>query len=133
MAQTLAEWVAPNTSTFREVATVARPWDCNRTSQSAHALASVATSSFDVVERGLHLFGSEALLGNVFDVTSGGSIPQEQSVHRKLLRRRRLAGVALKSAPPGRALQAGELLRFVAEIVEVHFARLNSKKTDVSG
>ena len=43
-------------------------------------------SGFDVVERGLHLFGSEALLGNGFDVTSGGSAPQEQPGHRRLLR-----------------------------------------------
>ena len=67
-----------------EVSTVARPWGFNRTSQSAHALASVARSSFEVVERGLHLFGSEAMLGNVFDVTSGGIVPQEQPVHRRV-------------------------------------------------
>ena len=66
-----------------EVAMVARPWDLHRTSQSAHALASVATSGFEVVERGLHLFGSEAMLGNGFDVTPEGSLPQEQPVLRR--------------------------------------------------
>ena len=86
----------------------------------------MATSGFDVVERGLHLFGSEAMLGNVFEVTSGGSSPQEQPVHRRLLRRRRVGGVALKSVPRGRALQAGEPLEFVTVIVKIHFARLNS-------